>query len=122
MNKKTVKERLLAVWHDAVIGIWSGILIAGGLTLVIALISGLKNGFLLSVMLNAVRSGLLIAGALLLFVAAGVILGRGSRNKIGSHEKWKTTYQSLGPVPVFLLMSMTVLAFAVAVDYIVWLS
>lgn len=122
MNKKTRKEKLWAVCHDALTGILSGILITVGLTLMTSLCVGAIKGFSVSVILNAVRSGLLIGGALLLFVSAGVIVGHGSRDKIGSHERWKMTYQSLGPVSVFLLMAVTVLAFAAVVDYIVWLS
>lgn len=122
MEKKTGKEKMLAVLHDALVGVFSGILITVVLVVVIGFVSGMISGFSILAILNAVRSGLMIIGALLLFVSAGVILGRGSRERISTHEKWKTTYQSLGPIPVFLLMAATVLAFAVTVDYIVWLS
>lgn len=122
MSKKTIKEKLSALFHDGVICVFAGVVIAGGLTILLALISGLVSGFDIYTMLNVIRSGLLIAGAILLFVVAGVMLGQKSNCKIRSMEKWRTTFYILGPTAVFLIISITILMIAAIVDYIVWLS
>ncbi len=122
MKKKTIKENLIAFLHDGAICVLGGVIIAVGLGLVIALISGLVSGFDLNTVLNAVRSGLLIVGSILLFVVAGVMLGQKSNNKIRSSQKWKATFELLGPTFVFLIMAVAVLLIASIVDYIVWLS
>ncbi len=120
--KKTIKEKLIAFLHDGIICILSGIAIAIGVMVLLALISGIVAGFELYSILNVIRSGLLIVGAILLFVVAGVMLGQKSNNKIRSMKKWKTTFYVFGPTAVFLLISISVLMIATIIDYIVWLS
>ncbi len=122
MNKKTIKENITGVLHDARICIFAGIAISVGISLLVAVISGIASGFELYSMLNAVRSSLLIVGALMMFVVAGVILGQKSNQKIRQKEKWKTTFYILGPTFVFLIMSVTILGIASIADYIVWIS
>ncbi len=122
MEKKNFKKKVTGVIHDVGICALAGLGIAGAVSLVLAFISAIVSGFQWYVVLNAMRSGLLIVGSLLLFITAGVIIGQKGNQKIRSHKKWKDTFYELGPTFVFLFIGVTVILAATAVDYIVWLS
>lgn len=121
MDRNTVRKKAAALLHDTGICILIGLMIAGILSVLLALISGVGNGFAAAAMLNTVRSGLLLTGAILLFVTAGVLLSRKSNEKISSMSRWRETFFVFGAAPVFFVLSAAVLAAAVIADYIVWL-
>lgn len=121
MDRNTIKEKAAAFWHDTGICILVGLLIAAVLSVLFALISGVISNFAAAVMLNAVRSGLLLTGAMLLFVTAGILLSQRSREKINSMSRWRKTFLVFGAAPVCFVVSAAVLAAAAVVDYIVWL-
>ena len=122
MKKRTGKEILTALLHDIAISVMGGLAAALGLAILLALIAGIVSGFQANTILNVLRSGLLIVGAMCLFVLSGVMLGQKSNEKIRSSQKWKELFHFLGPAPVLFFISATILAIAGVVDYIVWLS
>ena len=122
MKKRTVKEILTALLHDIAISVMGGLAVTLGLSIIIVLIAGIASGFQVNTILNVLRSGLLIVGAMCLFILSGVMIGQKSNEKIRSSQKWKEIFRFLGPAPVLFFISATILAFATAVDYIVWLS
>ena len=122
MKKDTIKKVILAALHDIAISVFAGLVLAIAIGLVVALIAGITSNFELNTIMNAVRSSLLIVGALLLFVVAGVMIGQKSNAKIRSSEKWKSVFKVLGPSIVLFMFSASVLTIATIVDYVVWLS
>jgi len=122
MKLDAFKKNLKAIARDILVSMMVGVGISLVIIILSSLIAGIVSGFELSVMLNAIRSCLLIAGALFLFVVAGLILGQKSNRKIGESEKWKATIHILNPVVVLGIVAVIVLGIATVVDYIVWLS
>ena len=122
MKKDTIKKVILAALHDIAISVFAGLVLAIAIGLVVALIAGITSNFELNTIMNAVRSSLLIVGALLLFIVAGVMIGQKSNVKIRSSEKWKSVFKVLGPSIVLFMFSASVLTIATIVDYVVWLS
>ena len=117
-----MKKKLLDLLHDIAICVFGGTMLTLAVAMIAALISTLANGFETYAMMNAVRTGLLIVGALIMFCLAGVMIGEKSNRKIRNSEKWKSLFRIVGPSVVLFLISATIIAFATAVDYIVWLS
>ena len=117
-----MNNKLSNLLHDIAICVVGGLAIAVAVTIIAAMISVIANGFDTYTMINAIRSGLLIVGALIMFCLAGIMLGEKSNRKIRNSEKWKTTFRVVGPSLVFFFVSATVLAVATVVDYIVWLA
>ena len=122
MNKKSIKQVAIAILHDAAISLFGGTVFTVMLSIIIVLFAGIIKGFELYTILNVLRTALLIVGGVSLFILSGIMIGQKSNEKIRSSEKWKSLFHYLGPAPVLFFVSVSVLAIATVVDYIVWLS
>lgn len=108
---------LRAIVHDALLSLAAGAALAGALAVVLFLIGLLAGGFDSRSALVTVRGGLLVAGALELFVVAGLLLRNKDSRKIRDYSQWTKHFQTFGLLPVLLMSSVMVLTAGSLVDY-----
>ena len=85
---------------------------------VVLLIAGLLfNSFEFQAALVVVRGGMLVFGALELFVSAGLLLWPRNGEKVRDSAQWKKRFQVFGLFPVLLLTAVIILTAASFVDY-----
>jgi len=102
--------------HDLAVTALAGLLLTAGLALVLLLAGLLLKGFDFRSALVIVRGGLLIAGAMELFVSAGLLLRSKSGEKVQDSSQWKRFFQLFGLFPVLILTAGVVLTAASMLD------
>ena len=113
-----MKTRLKNWLYDIMKALGLGVLLAAVLSAVLFILFGIVSGFQLTVMGNALRSGLLTIGALTLFVVAGLLLWTKGSQRVRQQDKWVRIFRCFGLAPVLLVMAVVILAAAGIVDYI----
>lgn len=111
------RELLRALLHDIAVAVLAGLAVAAGLFAVFLLAGLLLNGFGLRAALVVARGGLLVAGALELFVCAGLLVWRRGGERIRDNRQWKRRFQVIGLFPVLLVTAAMVLTAASLLDY-----
>lgn len=70
--------------------------------------------------LAAARSGLLVTGALGLFICAGLLIRPQKGEQIRENPQWKQRFRVFGLLPVIAIVAVVVLALACGLDYILY--
>lgn len=113
--------KIIKNWlHDTMTALGMGLLFTVALSVVLLFLSAILSGFQLMVMGNVLRSGLLIVGALTLFVVAGLLLWAKGSKRVRQQERWTRIFQCFGLAPVLLILAVIILAAAGMVDYILY--
>lgn len=111
------RELLRAFLHDLAVAVLAGLAVTAGLFVLFFLAGLLLNGFGLRAALVVARGGLLVTGALELFVCAGLLVWRRGGEKIHDNRQWKQRFQVVGLFPVLLVTAVMVLTAASLLDY-----
>ncbi len=114
-------EKLRAVLKDIWVAARFGAMAAAVLSLVFLAAGLLLNRFSFGAAMLLVRGGLLVSGALALFVCAGLNLWSRGNDKITDRLQWKRFFSVLGLFPVVLIVGIVLLAVAIVVDYCLYL-
>lgn len=102
--------------HDFGMTLLAGLILTVGLGLILLLAGLLLKGFDLRSALVIVRGGLLIAGAMELFVSAGLLIRSKNGEKVQDSSQWKRCFQLFGLFPVLILTAIMVLTAASMLD------
>ena len=114
-----LEEGAVAVGRGCTVAVTAGrmVAMAAGLAVVLLLVGLLIRGFDLRSALVIVRGGLLVCGALELFVCAGLLLLNKDSRKVRDYGLWRKHFQAFGLLPVLMLTSVLVLSAGSIVDY-----
>lgn len=107
---------LRALAHDLAIALGLGLAIAGGLSLLLLLIGLLINGFAFRPALVLVRGGLLVTGAMALFVIAGLLIASKDGAKVRDYRQWTRFFKVFGLIPVLAIAAVVILYAGSLVD------
>ena len=110
------KLNLRALVHDLLLSLGVGLVCAGGLFVLLLLIGLLFNGFAFRPALVLVRGGLLVAGALELFVIAGLLIASKEGGKVRDYRQWTRFFQVFGLFPVLAITAVVLLSAGSLVD------
>ena len=102
--------------HDLAVTLLAGLVLTVALALVLLLAGLLLKGFDLRSVLVIVRGGLLIAGAMELFISAGLLIRSKNGEKVQDSSQWKRFFQLFGLFPVLILTAGIVLTAASMLD------
>ena len=108
---------LRGILHDLAVTVLAGIAAAVGLSVILLLVGLLINSFAFRPALVLVRGGLLVFGALELFVSSGLMIRNREIEKIRDSNQWKRLFDVFGLVPVLLVTSVIILTAASFLDY-----
>lgn len=108
---------LRALLHDIAVSLAAGIAGAAALFVLFLLGGLLFKAFDFRGALVVVRGGLLVTGALELFVSAGLLLWPRNGEKLRDSSQWKRFFEIFGLFPVLLVTAVIVLITASFVDY-----
>lgn len=108
---------LRGLLHDIAVSLAAGIIGAAALFVLFLLGGLLFKSFDFRGALVVVRGGLLVTGALELFVSAGLLLWPRNGEKLRDSSQWKRFFEIFGLFPVLLVTAVIVLATASLVDY-----
>ena len=114
-------EKLRAVLKDIWCAVRFGAMVAAILFVVFLVAGLLLNRFSFGAAILLVRGGLLVSGALALFVCAGLNLWSRGKDKITERLQWKRYFSVFGLFPVVLIVGIILLAVAIVVDYCLYL-
>lgn len=103
--------------HDLAVTVLAGLAAAGGLFALLLIVGLLMNSFSFRPALVLVRGGLLVAGAMELFVSAGLLLWNRGGEKVRDSKQWTRFFKAFGLVPVLLLSAVVILFVGSIVDY-----
>lgn len=103
--------------HDLTAAVLMGLAAAGGLAAVLLVVGLLAAGGQLRAALVTVRGGLLIVGALGLFICAGLLLWPRGNAKIRDSARWQRRFRLFGLFPAVFFIDAVILAMAAVIDY-----
>lgn len=105
--------------HDLGTALLIGLGGAAILFVVLLLVGTAVNGFQLRSGLVVVRGGLLVTGALGLFICAGLLIRPQKGEKVSESPSWRRRFHALGLLPVTAVVALVLIAVASVLDY--WL-
>lgn len=108
------------VFHDLAAALLAGLAASAGLFAVLFSAGFLIQSFQPRGGLIYARSGMLITGALGLFVCAGLLIRPLDGRKLRENPQWRRRFRAFGLLPVVGMISLTVLALACWLDYVLY--
>lgn len=106
--------------HDLFLSVLAGIAVSAALFAVLFPAGFLFQAFQLREGLVFARSGLLIVGALGLFVCAGLLIRPQGGAKLQENPQWKRRFRLFGLFPVIGTASVSALVLASGLDYFLY--
>ena len=107
-------------FHDLAAALLAGLIISAGLFAVLFVGGFLLRSFQPRAGLIYARSGMLITGALGLFICAGLLIRPPDGGKLRKNPQWARHFRVLGLFPVVGTVSLTVLALACWLDFVLY--
>lgn len=115
-----MKDTIKAFFHDLGLSALLGLAAAAALSAVLFAAGFLLRQFQPREGLVFVRGGLLITGALGLFVCAGLLIRPQKGGKLRENPQWKQRFRLFGLLPAVGTAAIVMLALASAVDYVLY--
>ncbi len=97
-----------------------GLLLDAGCTGVLFVAGLCAKAFCVQAAWQVTRSGLFVLGGLSLLAVAGMVLLGAKDAQVREKEGWKRHFKRLGLLPVSAVLSVMLLAAAIAVDYLLY--
>ena len=113
-----MKDKMKSFFHDLGLSALIGLSAGGVLSGVLFIAGALLRHFQPREGLVFVRGGLLVTGALGLFVCAGLLIRPRKGEKLRENPQWTQRFRLFGLMPVVGTAAIVLLALASAVDYI----
>lgn len=112
-----MKKNSLSAWlKDCAKALCIGLCAAAAVFVLLVVLGSCFGGFALSAGLETARRGLLIVGALLLFVSAISLIAQDKSANLAEDPRWKKQFSVLGLFGVLFFCAVSILLIASALD------
>lgn len=116
-----MKKNSLSAWlKDCVKALCIGLCAAAAVFVLLVVLGSCLGGFALSAGLETARRGLLIIGAILLFVSAAALIAQDKAASLAQDPRWKKHFSALGLFSVLFWCAVGILLVASALDSILF--
>ena len=110
------------VLHDFGLALLAGAVGGAVLLIVLLLVGTAVNGFQLRQGFVVARGGLLVTGALCLFVCAGLLIRPRKGEQVSESDGWRRRFRALGLLSVIAIVAVVLIAMASVLDYLLYFT